>query len=202
MTSTKSKRKQRLEFTSSCSLWMTCGHGRARTASLGPDEGPGLGSGNTGGAEVTVGCAGSATSLEEDGVLASWGAQGQLIKGQDLSSGLKDAFAGLLGHMKSNDSHLGDGKDPGVVSDGADDDCGLSLVSLHLAHQPGDGERWPVGVGHEESSHHDLIEFGVGTTGQELVQLDEQAQVDVIGLWPGPADLTVLLVTDVNTHGF
>ena len=29
--------------------------------------------------------------------------------------------------------------------------------------------------------------------------LDEQAQVDVVGLWPGPADLAVLLVTDVDT---
>ena len=45
-------------------------------------------------------------------------------------------------------------------------------MSLHLADEPGDGHRGPVGVGHEQATHHDLVELGVCATGQKLVQLE------------------------------
>ena len=47
--------------------------------------------------------AGVATALEQDSVLAGGRGQSQLVQGQDLAAVLKDALAGLLGHVESGD---------------------------------------------------------------------------------------------------
>ena len=53
------------------------------------------------------------------------------------------------------------------------------------------------------SSHTSGPSFAIvkffSSNNKKLSYLDEQAQVDVVGLWPSPADLAVLLVTDVDT---
>ena len=51
---------------------------------------------------MPVGCARGAPALEKHGVLAGGGAEGQLVKGQDLASGLQDALASLLRHVKGD----------------------------------------------------------------------------------------------------
>ena len=35
-------------------------------------------------------------------------------------------------------------------------------------------------AGHKKSLQNDAVEFGIGTTGQETVKLDKQAQIDTI----------------------
>jgi hypothetical protein len=55
-----------------------------------------------------------------------------------------------------------------------------------LFSRPGDhagqGQRWPVGSAHEQPLQHNLIEGGVGLSGQKPVQLDKQPQIDVLAL--------------------
>ena len=91
---------------------------------------------------------------------------------------------------------------PDVVGDGANTDSDLLSVarSLHVAGQPGDGERRTVDLTHEESLEDDLVELCIRPPSQEPVQLNEQPQVDVLALGLGPADFAVLVVADINTH--
>lgn len=39
-------------------------------------------------------------------------------------------------------------------------------------HHPGKGQRWPVGATHEQPLQHNLVEGGVGSSGQKPVQLE------------------------------
>ena len=63
-----------------------------------------------------------------------------------------------------------------------------------------DRERWPVGSAHEQPLQHNLIEGGVGPSGQKPVQLDKQPQVHVLALGLLAPNLSVLVVANVNTH--
>ena len=67
--------------------------------------------------------------------------------------------------------HLGNSHDSVIVGDSANNDGGLALMVLHLANKPGNGKGRPVGLGHEKTPHHDLIELGVCAASQELVKL-------------------------------
>ena len=57
-------------------------------------------------------------------------------------------------------------------------------------------------LAHKKPPQDDLVELGVGPPGEEPVELDQEPEVDVLGLGLGPADLPVLVVTDVDSHGF
>ena len=91
---------------------------------------------------------------------------------------------------------------PDVVGDGANTDSDLLSVArfLHVAGQPGDGERRTVDLAHEESLEDDPVELGLRPPGQEPIQLHQQPQVDVLALGLGPANLAVVFVFEVNTH--
>jgi hypothetical protein len=47
--------------------------------------------------------------------------------------------------------------------------------------------------GHKKSFEHDLVEFGVGSSGQKSVEFDEHVQVEIIALGGFSDGLSVLL---------
>ena len=87
------------------------------------------------------------------------------------------------------------------IGDGANNDSNFVFTSLllHITYQPSQRHWWPVALAHEKTLHDDLVELGIGTTGQETVQLDEEPQVDIIGLRGSPVDFTVFLMRDIHT---
>ena len=91
---------------------------------------------------------------------------------------------------------------PDVVGDGSNTDSYLVSVTslLHVAGQSSDRERRPVDLGHEESPQDDLVELGIGPPRQKPVELHQESQIDVLALGLSPADFTVLVVADINTH--
>ena len=92
--------------------------------------------------------------------------------------------------------HFGDFEEPEVVGDGTNNDSNFVFTSLllHITCQSSQRHWWSVNLAHEETLHDDLVELAIGTTGQETVQLDEEPQVDIIGLGGSPVDFTVLLM--------
>lgn len=56
------------------------------------------------------------------------------------------------------------------------------LKRLPLPHKPGQGNRGAVDLGHEQALEHHCVELGVRPPGQEAVQLDEELDIDVVGL--------------------
>ena len=71
-------------------------------------------------------------------------------------------------------AELGDVEEPEVVGDGADDDGDLSLttVLLHVTDESGQRHGGSVDPGHEEALQDDAVELGIGTAGQEPVELE------------------------------
>ena len=97
--------------------------------------------------------------------------------------------------------HFWDFEEPEVIGDGANNDSNFVFTSLllHITYQPSQRHWWPVALAHEKTLHDDLVELGIGTTGQETVQLDEEPQVDIIGLRGSPVDFTVFLMRNIHT---
>lgn len=172
-------------------------------AALGANVGTRAGVGLSGSlSEVTVGRTGSAASLHQDGVLSLGGLEGQLIEGEDLTAGLENAFARAGGDVHGAERQLGDLVQTKIVGDGADNDGGLAIAAwlLHHARDAGDRHGWPVHAAHIQTLQDDLVELGVGSASQEPVELDQQAQVDILAFGLRPTGLSHVLVTDVDSH--
>ena len=66
----------------------------------------------------------------------------------------------------------------------------------------GQGQRRLVRLAHKESLENDLVELGIGSSNEKLVELDEELQVDVVRLWSSPAlALVSSSGNQVNRHG-
>ena len=120
-------------------------------------------------AEVLDGLTGVLGATEEEGVGTGRGAHGQLIDGQGLTTSGDDAGAGSGGVAEGSDRELGELKETVVVSDGADQDDGLALVSLAgvLVGSSGNdlGERHgrAVDLAHHQAAEDSGVELAVGT---------------------------------------
>jgi len=98
--------------------------------------------------------------------------------------------------------HLGELVNTQIVGDGADDDGGLAVPTgfLHHARDAGNGHGRSVHAAHVQPLQDNLVELGVGPAGQEPVEFDQEAQVDVLTLRLRPSGLPHVLVTDVDSH--
>merc|ERR1719400_2618600 len=73
---------------------------------------------------------------------------------------------------------------------------------LHVADKAGNGQRGPVDLAHEKPPQDNPVELGIGSPGEEPVQLNKQPQIDVLALGLCAANLAVLVMANINTHGF
>lgn len=143
-------------------------------------------------AKVLDGLTGVLGATEEDTVRASGGTESELIEGEALAASLLNARAGSRSEAKGADGHLGDLKHAVVVSHGTNDGDGLALVLLGGVGVGGnrndarDGHRWAVDLGHKQAAEDDLVKVGVGTAGEEAVELHKEREVGVLGLWRLP----------------
>lgn len=152
-------------------------------------------------AEVLDSLAGVLWATEEEGVGTSWGTHSELVNGEALTAGGKDARTGSGSEAGGRNGELWDLKETVVVGDGADQDDGLALVLLGGVlvgggrNNAGDGHWWAVDLAHHQPPQDSLVESGVGTAGQEPVQLDQKGQVDIVRLLDLPvAGLDVVVV--------
>ena len=167
-------------------------------------EGLGMGVGQTRGTEVRVRLSGSPPSLQNDGVLAKRGLHSQLLEGDARSTSLHDSSPGSLCEPQSTYLHLGYLEDPLVISDSTDNHDSLAspALGLHLTSNTGQGDSRHVLSGHKQPLQDHLVEFAVGSSGEEPVQLHQQPDIDILGDWLCPVDLSVVFMVDVNTHVF
>ena len=69
------------------------------------------------------------THLHQDGVLSLGGLEGQLVEGENFTTGLENAFAGARGHVHGAERQLGDLVQTKIVGDRANDDGGLAIAA-------------------------------------------------------------------------
>lgn len=154
--------------------------------------------------EVTDSLTGVSGSTDNQSVLASGGTASELVKGEDLTTSLEDTGSGGLGDLEGSNGDLGDLVETSIVSDGTsnNDDLVSSTLTSKSSGNARDRNRRSVDLGKEKRSKDDLVEVGVGTTSKESVELDQQLQVDVVGLGSrAVAASNVLLSSAIDTHG-
>lgn len=134
---------------------------------------------------------------KQDGAVALGGFQGQLHEGEDLEESARGAA-----HMKSTHLQRGHLLHLHVISCRSRDDSGVAFPSkkLHLLDHRGRGQRWPIGMTHEQPLHHHLVEGGIGSSGWKPAQLDQQPSVDVLALELRAPGLLVSVVVNVHSH--
>jgi len=143
-------------------------------------------------------------SAEEDGVGSGWGSESELVEGEGLTTGSENSGTGSGGELQGGNGELWDGKSTVVVSDGTDNDNGLAMVGWGVwvggvSDDSRERDWWAVDLGGKESAQDNLVEWSVGSTGEEPVQLDEESQVDIVTLWR-LAMVRWPLVVQINTH--
>lgn len=121
--------------------------------------------------EVLDGLTHALAASQEHGVGTLGGTQGKLIKGEALTAGLDDAGTGGLGEAEGGNLEGRDLQQTRIVSDGANNDCGLVLLTLEVSSQSGDGDRRVVDSGHAKSLGDDLGELGVSSSADEAVEI-------------------------------
>jgi len=121
--------------------------------------------------EMLDGLTGVLLATEQDGVGTGGGTESELIKGDDLTAGLQDAGLGGLGDAQASKGELGDLEEAVVVSDGTDNDGGLTILTGHVASNTGNGHWGTVDAGHKETLQDDLVEGRVRAAGEESVEL-------------------------------
>lgn len=110
-------------------------------------------------------------------------AEGELIEGDALTTGLDDAGAGGLGEAEGADGELGHVVETGIVGDGANDGGDtVGLLALGELDEALEGQGGLVAASLHQALGDDRVELGVGAAGQELVQAAEELQVRVLGL--------------------
>lgn len=112
-------------------------------------------------AEVLDGLTSVLGATEEQGVAASGGLEGELVKGEDLATSSLDPGTGGSSEAEGRDVDRGDLEETVVVGDGADDDDGALLVVLNVARNAREGDRGAVDAGHKEAAEDDLVEVRV-----------------------------------------
>jgi len=164
--------------------------------------GTSVGVGHTGGAtEVPVDGAGLGGSTEQDAVLSGGMGLRKLIESDALATSSQDTLAGDLGESHGADLDGLQVDQTLVIDDRGADDGSLVVLTFHKALKLAQRHRSLLDAGHTQAVGDDLVELGVGTTGQELVKLDAQLQVGVVALHRGPlVDLDATTSLNIDTH--
>jgi hypothetical protein len=115
-------------------------------------------------------------------VLAQRSAERQLIEGKALSTSIHNASPRGLGEPERGHLHRRHLVDPLVVGNGAHDHGDLVLLALHEPDEAAERERRAVGLAHEEPPQDHGVEGALGPPHQEAVELDDELEVDIVGL--------------------
>jgi hypothetical protein len=111
-------------------------------------------------------------TTDEDGVGTSRSTESQLIESQNFTTSLQDTSLGGLGEVKGSNRELGEVEKTRVISDGTDNDNGLTFLVVLDDTRNSNGRT--VDTRHKETLQDDLVEVGIGTTSKETVKLNSQ----------------------------
>lgn len=155
-------------------------------------------------AEVSNGFTGVSRTTNNQSVLASRSSAGKLVESDNFTTSLQDTGFSSLSNLECSNSDLGNFVKTSIVGNSTSNNNDLTSVILGLSDtgDTGDGNRRSVDLRKEKRSENDLVELGVGTTSKESVNLDQQLQVDIVGLGSRAVTASnVLLSSAVDTHG-
>jgi len=116
---------------------------------------------------------------QKDGVLTSGGLKSELIESQSLTTSSDNSFSGLFGESQSADGELGEFEESNVVGDGGNADGDFIFSSLKVLGNTRNRDGVSVGSGLMESLEDSLVEGSVSSSGQELVQSNQELVIRI-----------------------
>ena len=126
-------------------------------------------------AEMFYRLSGVLWSSEEKGVASGWSSQGQLIQGQDLTTGCNDASTSGGSEAESRNAELWDGQETVVIGYSTNDDNGLVVRLLgSVGGNSRDGNWRSVDAGHKKSAEDNLVEGGVGSACSQIIRSESE----------------------------
>ena len=135
--------------------------------------------GDTEGSEVTSGLS-LLGSSEEEGVGSGGRLHDELIESHASTTSSDDSGTGGLGESESGNVKLGHIEGSLIIGDNSDNDGSAAGILSEASDHAGDGHRGSVDSGGNESSEDGLAETGLGSSGKEGEELDEEVLVQVV----------------------
>lgn len=127
--------------------------------------------------------------------------EGELIEGQDLTTGLDDSLSGGLGDLEGANGKLGDLEESDVVGDIGDGNNGSVVLALQVLNNSRQGDGISGGSGLIQSLVNGAVELGISSSGQESVQLNQELKIGILSL--GILEVSLLDSATgfkINTH--
>ena len=121
-------------------------------------------------------------STEKDSICSLRGFKGELVECQAFSSGSNNALSGTLCEAKGAYGHLGAFQHTDIIGNLCDNNSSLSFLLGHVLGKSVESHRGLVDLTHVKTLQDSRAELGVGSAGQELVKLDQESVVRVLGL--------------------
>ena len=131
--------------------------------------------------EVSKSISGLGTT-EQDSICSLRGLKSELVECQAFSSGGNNALSGILCEAKGAYGHFWAFQHADVVGYFSYNDGSLSFLLAHVLRKSMEANRWLVDLTHVKALQDSRTELGVGSAGQELVQLDQESVVRILGL--------------------
>lgn len=128
---------------------------------------------------MLVGSACGTLALQQQGSLASWRAQGQLIESDHFAASFQDAGASLLGDAEGAQLQLWHLQQTHIIGDCTDNDDSFLCLAAGLQETGNLLQRnwWQIGAAHKQTLQNDFVELLVRATVQETVQLQETKEI-------------------------
>ena len=143
-------------------------------------------------------------TAQQDGIGSLGRSQGQLIEGQTFPARAFNSSSGRFGKAQGTHTQLWAVQHANIVRHLADNDGRLALFFGHVLGQAVQPNGRSIHLAHVQSFQDGRTKFGFGTTGQKLVQFNQQLVVRI-----GRLDLfhrrrvthTAAARFQINTHG-
>ena len=125
-----------------------------------------------------------------------------MVEGETLTSSLDDSGSCGLSELESNNCHLWDLEQAGIIRNSGDDNSGLSRVWLHVLNKLRERQWSSVTSRSDQPLDDSFVELGSSPSGEELVELDQKLDIWVVSLWCLSARCASAAATlKINSHG-
>ena len=114
-----------------------------------------------------------------------------------------DAGASRLREAESSNGDLGSLEVTSVIGNGTNNNGDILLVLAgHKLSEAGDRDGRSVDTGHGQTLENDGVEGGLSAAGQELVELDSEAEIGILADGVLTNVLADVLGAEIDTHGY
>jgi hypothetical protein len=121
-------------------------------------------------------------SAKQYGARSRWCLKSELIECQAFSTSGDNSLSGIFSETKSADRHFRALQHAHIVGYLSNENSGLSFLLRHILRKSVKTNRRLIDLTHVKALQDSCTELGLGSARQELVELDQETVVRILGL--------------------